>query len=92
LQQNALLVPQRAVSELQGRYQIGLVSPDNKITVRTVQIGEKVGDAWVIDSGLNPGERVVSEGSFKVRDGETVTPRPDKSNIVSPYAAQGEAK
>lgn len=92
LQQNALLVPQRAVSELQGRYQVAVLSPDNKINVRTVQVGEKVGDGWVIDSGVKPGERVVSQGGFKVREGETVTPRPDKLDIVSPYAGQGEAK
>ncbi len=92
LHRNALVVPQRAVSELQGRYQIALVEADNKIHVQTVQVGDKVGDAWVIESGLKPGDRVVSEGSSKVRDGETVTPQPDKLKVVSPYASQGEAK
>ena len=92
LQQNALLVPQRAVSELQGRYQIAVVGPDNKIRVETVQVGQKIDDLWVIQSGLKAGDRVVSEGSSKVRDGERVTPQPDKLKVVSPYASQGEAK
>ncbi len=92
LQQNALVVPQRAVSELQGRYQIALVGPDNKIGIRTVQMGDKVGEMWVVQSGLKAGDRVVSEGSSKVADGERVTPRVDKLNVVSPYPSQGEAK
>ncbi len=92
LQQNALVVPQRAVSELQGRYQIALVGPDNKISIRTVQVGDKVGEMWVVQGGLKPGDRVVSEGSSKVRDGETVTPQADKLDVVSPYPTQGEAK
>ncbi len=92
LHRNALVVPQRAVSELQGRYQIALVGPDNKIHVQTVQVGDKVSDLWVIEGGLKPGDRVVSEGSSKVADGETVTPQPDKLNVVSPYSSQGEPK
>jgi membrane fusion protein, multidrug efflux system len=91
LQQNALVVPQRAVSELQGRYQIAVVGPDNRIGIRTVQVGDKVGEMWVIQSGIQPGDRVVSEGSSKVRDGEKVTPQEDKLSAVSPYS-QGEPK
>jgi membrane fusion protein, multidrug efflux system len=91
LQQNALVVPQRAVSELQGRYQIAVVGPDNKVGIRTVQVSDKVGEMWVIQSGVQPGDRVVSEGSSKVRDGEKVTPQEDKLTAVSPYS-QGESK
>jgi membrane fusion protein, multidrug efflux system len=91
LQQNALVVPQRAVSELQGRYQIAVVGPDNKIGIRTVQVGDKVDEMWVIQSGVQPGDRVVSEGSSKVRDGEKVTPQQDNLTAVSPYS-QGESK
>jgi RND family efflux transporter MFP subunit len=91
LQQNALVVPQRAVSELQGRYQIAVVGPDNRIGIRTVQVGDKVGEMWVIQSGIQPGDRVVSEGSSKVRDGEKVTPQQDRLAAVSPYS-QGESK
>jgi membrane fusion protein, multidrug efflux system len=75
-QEGALLVPQRAVSELQGRYQIAVVDSENKINIRTVKVGERVGTMWVIDEGLHPGERVVVEGLQKVRQGMTVHPTP----------------
>src|SRR5499426_3949618 len=75
-QEGALLVPQRAVSELQGRYQIAVVDSENKINIRTVKVGERVGTMWIIDEGLHPGERVVVEGLQKVRPGMTVHPTP----------------
>ena len=75
-QEGALLVPQRAVSELQGRYQIAVVDSENKINIRTVKVGERVGTMWVIDEGLHPGERVVVEGLQKVRPGMVVHPTP----------------
>jgi membrane fusion protein (multidrug efflux system) len=70
--QGALLVPQRSVSEIQGRYQVAVVGSDNKIDIRTVKAAERVDTLWVIDEGLKPGERVVSEGVQKVRPGMTV--------------------
>ena len=73
----ALLVPQRAVSELQGRSQVAVVGPDNKITIRTVQTGERVGELWIIQSGLQAGDRVVSEGTMKAGEGAVVNPKPD---------------
>jgi len=73
---NALLVPQRAVSQLQGSAQVAVVGPDNKITIRAVQTGERVDTMWVISSGLVAGDRVVAEGTQKVKDGSTVTPVP----------------
>ncbi len=72
----ALLVPQRAVTELQGRYQVAVVDSENKITFRTVKVGERVGTLWVIEEGLHPGERVVVEGVQKVRPGMAVHPTP----------------
>lgn len=75
-QQAALLVPQRAVSELQGGYQVAVVDSNNKVTVRTVTVGDRVGDRWVIAEGLNPGEKVIAEGVQKVRTGVTVKPAP----------------
>jgi len=75
-QEGALLVPQRAVSELQGRYQIAVVDSANTITIRTVKVGERVGTLWVIEEGLHPGERVVVEGLQKVRPGMVVHPTP----------------
>ena len=73
---HALLVPQRAVSELQGSYQVAVVDRDNKVSIRNVQPSDRVGSQWIIDRGLNPGERVVAEGTQKVRSGMTVVPKP----------------
>jgi membrane fusion protein (multidrug efflux system) len=76
LQHDALLVPQRAVSELQGGYQVAVVGGDNKVNIRTVTVGDRVGAQWVITQGLNPGETVVAEGVQKVRPGVRVIPKP----------------
>jgi RND family efflux transporter MFP subunit len=76
MRKGALLVPQRAVSELQGSYEVAVVGPDNKVTIRTVKVGERAGTMWIINKGLNPGERVVAEGTLKVKDGSKVTPVP----------------
>ncbi len=76
IQQGALLVPQRAVSELQGGYQVAIVEDDNKVNIRPVKVGDRVGNQWVIAEGLKPGERVVAEGVQKVRPGLQVNPRP----------------
>lgn len=75
-QTGALLVPQRAVTELQGRFQVAAVGPDNKVDLRWVKVGERVGPLWVIDEGLKPGERVIVEGLQKVKAGMAVTPKP----------------
>lgn len=72
----ALLVPQKAVSELQGNYQVAVVGSDNKVQIRPVKVGEQVGTEWIIAEGLKPGERVVAEGVQKVRGGMTVNPKP----------------
>ena len=72
----ALLVPQRAVNELQGRFQVAVVGPDNKVELRRVKVGERVGSLWVIDEGLKPGETIVVEGIQKVKAGMPVTPKP----------------
>lgn len=80
MQKDALLVPQSAVTELQGRYQVALVSADNKVSVRGVEVGNRVGRLWVVNKGLNPGERVVSEGTSKVGEGATVNPTVEKDD------------
>jgi membrane fusion protein, multidrug efflux system len=72
----ALLVPQRAVTELQGQYQLAVVSPDNKVAIRPVKIGEQVKSFWIIKEGLQPGERVVVEGLQKIKEGMVVKTRP----------------
>src|SRR6266481_1587102 len=72
----ALVVPQKAVSELQGNYQVAVVGSDNKVQIRPVKVGERIGTDWIIEQGLKPGERVVAEGVQKVRGGMTVNPKP----------------
>ena len=74
LRQGAVLVPQRCVTELQGTYEVAVVTAQNSISVRKVKVGERVGSLWVIDAGLAPGEAVVSNGTSKVRDGMPVKP------------------
>ncbi|MGB2625338.1 MAG: efflux RND transporter periplasmic adaptor subunit [Candidatus Acidiferrum sp.] len=74
----ALLIPQQAVSELQGVYQVGVVGADNKVTVKTVKLGPLFGDMWVVDSGLQLGESVIVDGLQRVRTGVTVAPTPFK--------------
>jgi len=76
VKQGALLIPQRAVTEIQGKYLVAVVAAENKIEIRPVQVGERIGTDWIIDKGLNPGEQVVAEGTQKVRAGITVTPKP----------------
>jgi RND family efflux transporter MFP subunit len=76
LQPGALLVPQRAVTELQGGYQVAVVGGDNKVSIRTVTVGDRVGAEWIIAEGLNPGEKIVAEGIQKVRPGALVSPKP----------------
>jgi membrane fusion protein (multidrug efflux system) len=72
----ALLVPQRAVGELQGSYQVAVVGADNTVQIRGVKVGERIGNLWVIQEGLKPGDRVVAEGTQKVGNGAKVTPKP----------------
>lgn len=76
---DALLVPQLAVQEVQGAHQVAVVGADNKVSMRTVKAGARVGNLWVIDEGLSPGERVIVEGVQKVRDGIVVNPKPSDS-------------
>ena len=76
VKEEAMLVPQRAVTELQGIYQIAVVGPNNQISIRPVKLGEKSGAMWVVEDGLKPGESIVAEGTLKVRPGMTVSPVP----------------
>jgi len=76
MKKGALLVPQRAVQELQSIYSVAVVGTDNKVSFRNVKVGPKDGSLWVIAEGLNPGDRVVVEGLQKVREGAVVAPKP----------------
>jgi membrane fusion protein, multidrug efflux system len=73
---DALMVPQRAVTELQGAYQVAVVGPDNKVTFRPIKVGDRSGSMWVIEDGLKAGEVIVAEGTLKVRPGMIVKPKP----------------
>jgi RND family efflux transporter MFP subunit len=74
----ALLVPQTAVNQQQGTYQVTVVGADNRAQLRTVEVGPRVGTLWVITTGLKPGERVVAVGADKAKEGELVNPTPYK--------------
>jgi membrane fusion protein (multidrug efflux system) len=78
MRKGALLVPQASVSELQGVYQVGVVSQDNKVTIKTVKLGPQSGDMWVVESGLQVGENVIVDGLQRVKSGMTVAPTPFK--------------
>ena len=73
--QNALLVPQRAVTELQGTYQVAVVGVTNTVHLQSVKVGAQIGSNWIIESGLKPGDRVVVEGTQEVKEGSPVNPK-----------------
>jgi RND family efflux transporter MFP subunit len=75
-QKGALLIPQAAVTDLQGSYQVDVVGGDDKISIRPVKVGDRVGTQWIIQDGLKPGERVVAQGQQALRPGTTVQPKP----------------
>jgi membrane fusion protein (multidrug efflux system) len=76
IEKGALLVPQRAVAELQGGYQVDLLDSENKVSIQSVEVGEHTGSQWIIEKGLKPGERVIADGTLKVRPGMQVNPKP----------------
>jgi RND family efflux transporter MFP subunit len=80
-QQNAALIPQAAVNEQQGSYLVAVVDKDNRVSMRPVQVGQRTDTMWVIQSGLNPGERVVVEGQQSLRPGMTVQTKPFKGDV-----------
>jgi membrane fusion protein (multidrug efflux system) len=87
IRQGALLIPQRAVSDLQGTYQVAVVDHENKVSIVPVKVGAQIGSMWVVEDGLKPGNRVVAEGVQKVRPGAQVNPKPFSAE---PSAAKGK--
>lgn len=80
---NALLIPQKSISELQGNFQVAVVGDNNKVSIRKVIPGPRHESMWVIEKGLNLSDRVVSEGTSKVIDGMTVNPQPEAAQAAS---------
>jgi membrane fusion protein (multidrug efflux system) len=72
---NALLVPQQAVSELQGSFQAAIVDRNNAVNIQAIKVGEQIGSSWVILDGLNPGDRVIVDGIQKITTGMHVNPK-----------------
>jgi len=72
----ALAVPQRAVMELQGNYQVAVVDAANKVSIRSVKVSDRIGNMWIVEEGLKPGEQVIVEGTQKARAGTVVVPKP----------------
>jgi membrane fusion protein (multidrug efflux system) len=73
---SALLIPQRAVTELQGSYQVAVVDSVNRVGIRAVKLGDRVGPMWIVAEGLKAGERVVAEGTQQAHPGVHVSPKP----------------
>jgi len=89
LLKDALLVPQASISELQGVYQVGVVSQDNKVSLKAVKLGPQFRDMWVVESGLGVGENVVVEGLQRIKSGMTVTPTPYKDTQANASVGGG---
>ncbi len=88
VKKGALLVPQRAVTDLQGKYLVAVIGADNKVDIRQVKVGERIGSDWIIDEGLKPGETVVAEGTQKVKPGIMVNPKPFDPDAAAKAAAK----
>ena len=73
MKKGAMVIPQEAVTELQGSYQVAVVGDDNKVSIRPVQMGERIGTMWEVTQGLKPGDKVVVQGVQKVHEGSAVT-------------------
>ena len=73
MKKGAMVIPQEAVNELQGSYQVAVVDENNKAHIRPVKMGERIGAMWEVTEGLKPGDKVVVQGGQKVREGSTVT-------------------
>jgi len=84
--ENALLVPQRVVTELQGGYQVAVVDATNSVHLQSVKVGAQIGSNWIVTSGLTSGDRVVVEGTQDAKEGTAVNPKPFAEKASSPPA------
>jgi RND family efflux transporter MFP subunit len=85
VRKGALLVPQRAVTELQGQYSVAVVTADQKVEIRSAKVGPRVGSLWILEQGVKPGEKVIVEGALRVKEGMVV-----KATVVPAEASAGE--
>jgi membrane fusion protein (multidrug efflux system) len=92
VRKDAILVPQRAVQQLQSMQAVYTVSPDNKVSLQPVMTGDRVGESWTIEKGLKPGDRIIVEGQLKVRPGMRVQPQPYRAPEDAPGAGRKAGK
>ncbi len=95
MKKGAMVVPQEAVNELQGNYQVAIVDQDSKVSLRPVKMGEKIDSQWEVTDGLKPGDKVIVQGWQKVHEGSTVTPKewtPPPAQSPTPNASAGPQK
>jgi membrane fusion protein (multidrug efflux system) len=88
LRKGALLIPQRAVRDVQGQHEVGVVGADDSVDIRKVELAERVGPLWIVTKGLKPGDRIIVEGLDKVRQGEKVKPLPAEPEPASTFGTQ----
>lgn len=79
LRKGALLIPQQAISELQGVYRVAVVLDDKTVSIKNINLGPQAGDMWIVESGLQAGDKIVVDGLQRIRSGMTVTPSPFKN-------------
>ncbi len=91
-EQNALLVPQKAVTEVQGTYHVAVVDDSDKVHMQSVQVGKQIGQDWLISSGLKAGQRVVTEGTGKLADGMPVHPMPAPATAAADGSRETASK
>jgi membrane fusion protein (multidrug efflux system) len=89
LRKDVVLVPQRAIQQLQSMQTIFTVGPDDKVQLKTITTSDRVGDAWVVEQGLKSGDRVIVEGQLRVRPGMTVSPSPYKEPGGNTFGKRG---
>ena len=95
MKKGAMVIPQEAVNELQGNYQVAIVDQNSKASLRPVKMGEKIDSQWEVTDGLKPGDKVIVQGWQKVREGSTVTPKewtPPPAQSPTPNASAGPQK
>ena len=92
VKKGALLIPQRAVGDVQGKYLVAVVGSDNKVDIRLVKVGQRIGSDWIISEGLKPGESVIAEGIQKVKPDMVVNPKPVRTRQASGRQPKAAAK